>query len=55
MLVTVAPDRHFVNIDTTILHWKTARLQLSHNWNVRYMVLSRTGGVLYARALRVEL
>lgn len=53
MLVTAAPDLQFAS--TAILRWKTARLQLSHNWNVRYMVLSRTGGVLYARALRVEL
>ena len=55
MLVTAAPDRHFVNIDAAILHWKTARMQLAHKWPVRYMVISPTGGVLYARALRVKM
>jgi hypothetical protein len=55
MLVAVAPDRHFVNIDAAILHWKTARMQLAHKWPVRYMALSPTGGVLYSRTQRVKM
>jgi len=56
MLVAVAPDRHFVNIDAAILHWKTARMQLAHKWPVRYAVLSRvSGNVMYSRTQRMKM